>query len=433
VNMMVPNKSLLFAGAALLFCSTAVEAQQVRRITQPVGEVTLDANTGTFTRLSSGQTKGAPGFNTVRTFRHTSLSGFVGIDTGGGACEWVQSATKTGGQTTFVTNLRFAYCSAELDANSGGTGGTTRIGFREGYTLGSAANALGQSGTETAFFNITGLPANTKHSGFFGGAFCTFINFGLGTTAFCLPDGPFAYSWEFQDLGTDGVLGATFPFFACVASCSGPLAFPPGSTVDGDGTSDLVDQYCPPSGGVDATFSFGTSTSGFNFTSINMELREAEHITSSQSTFNPTVAVMGGGFHTNPAILTPGLVGGFATPFGGSSNAPGIPGPIQKGSFDFSIDCTGAAAAKLALFRASFDAPPIPFNLKYGNVMLVIGGGNATGVNIFVPHGGGGVALAVPVALDISAFGACFPFQGFCGANPFGYLSNAILATLGSQ
>lgn len=425
--MMVPKKSLLFAGAALLFCSTAAEAQQVRRITQPVGEVTLDANTGTFTRLSSGKTKGAPGFNTVRTFRHTSLSGFVGIDTGGGACEWVQSAAKAGGETTFVTNLRFAYCSAELDTNSGGTGGRTRIGFREGYTLGGVANVAGQSGTETAFFNISGLPANTKKSGFFGGAFCTFINFGLGTAAFCLPDGNIAYSWEFVDLGTDGVLGATFPFFACVASCSGPLAFAPGSTVDGDGTSDLVDQYCPPGGGVNATFSFGTSTSGFNFTSINMELREAEHIVAGQVIYNPPAM----GF-TNPLILTPGLDPMFPAVIGPSMNS-GSPGPIQKGSFDFSIDCTGASASKLALFRASFAPPTPPASTKYGTLLLSLSGGNATGLNVFFPHSGGGLALAAPVALDISAFGACFPFQGFCGDTPFGYLSNGIIGTIGSM
>lgn len=407
--MMVPKKSLLFAGAALLFCSTAVEAQQVRRITQPVGEATLDATTGTFTRLSSGKAKAAPGFNTVRTFRHTSLSGFVGIDTGGGACEWLQIASKSAGATTFVTNLRFAYCSAELDSNSGGTGGATRIGFREGYTQG-AANSLGQTGTETAFFNISGLPANTKKSGFFGGAFCVFINFGLGTEAFCLPDTDFAYSWEFTDLGTDGVLGATFPFFACVASCSGPLAFPPGSTVDGDGTNDLVDQYCPPTGGVSATFSFGTSTSGFNFTSINMEIREAAPIASSQVTFNPTV-----GTFTNPAILTTGA------------------GPIMKGTFSFTLDCTASTnASKLALGRASF-APPIPpVNLKYGNLLIALAGGNATGINFFIPHGAGIVPVAFPVGLDISGFGACFPLQMFCGDDPFGYLSNGIAAVLGS-
>lgn len=407
--MMVPKKSLLFAGAALLFCSTAVEAQQVRRITQPVGEATLDAATGTFTRLSSGKAKAAPGFNTVRTFRHTSLSGFVGIDTGGGACEWVQSAAKSAGKTTFVTNLRFAYCSAELDANSGGTGGSTRIGFREGYTLG-AANALGQTGTETAFFNISGLPANTKKSGFFGGAFCTFINFGLGTTAFCLPDGNFAYSWEFVDLGTDGVLAATFPFFACVASCSGPLAFPPGSTIDGDGTSDLVDQYCPPTGGVTATFSFGTSTSGFNFTSINMELREADNIASSQVTFNPTV-----GTFTNPAILATGV------------------GPIMKGMFSFTIDCTGSNnPAKLFIGRASFSPPPPPSSTKWGNLLISLAGGNATGINFFGPHGAGVVPIAFPVGLDISGYGACFPLQTFCGSNPVGFLSNGIAAVLGN-
>jgi hypothetical protein len=204
-----------------------------------------------------------------------------------------------------LTGFQFAYCSAALDVNSGGSGGSATIGFREGYVIGTAANVAGPSGTDVGYFSLTGLPANTNCSSFFGGFACYLISAGFNNLPLCFGgDGigaepNVAWSWKFDDLGTDGVLSKTFPFLSCVATCTGgprttPPPTPPPSAVTPDGTGmiNMVDQYCPP-GTILSSFTFGTSNAS-HFTSISMDIREA-----AISTIATTSVIAG-----NPNILT---------------------------------------------------------------------------------------------------------------------------------
>ena len=139
------------------------------------------------------------------------------------------------------------------------------LGFYEGYTVGGPAPT-----TAAAVLNLTGLPGHTANSSFIalilgsGSATCTFLEVDLASCV-SFADGPIGYSWRFTDVGTTGVLAATFPFLACVQSCSG-------EGPDGQGMVSLLDQYCPPGSAVN-TFSFASSYESF-FTSITMEIRE---------------------------------------------------------------------------------------------------------------------------------------------------------------
>jgi hypothetical protein len=142
-----------------------------------------------------------------------------------------------------------------------------RLGFYEGYTVGGPAPT-----TAVAVLNLTGLPGHTANSSFralvlgSGSATCAFLEVDLASCV-SFADGPIGYSWRFMDLGTTGVLAATFPFLACIQSCSG-------SGPDGQGMVSLLDQYCPP-GSVVNTFRFASSYEDY-FTSISMEIREAK-------------------------------------------------------------------------------------------------------------------------------------------------------------
>lgn len=287
--MMVPKKSLILAGAALALFGASSSAQSqsgkvFARYNKPLESVSLDLATGTITR--------GPAVNdrvgtTIVDFNNNDLGGFVGVDTGGGFCEWFDAGVKgfAGNASDLMTNFVFAYCSSKLDVNSGGPGGIVTLGFYEGYVLGG-----GTATTAAGVFTLSGLPANTASSSIISGGFrCFFINvtFGGGTLAFA--DGPIGYSWHFLDTATDGTLAATWPFLSCVVTCSGVIG-----QVDGQGMTDMVDQYCPP-GNLRSTFTFGT-TSG-SFTSVSMDFREITDFPASILGYNATTT-------PNPDILS---------------------------------------------------------------------------------------------------------------------------------
>jgi hypothetical protein len=300
--MMVPKKSLLLAGAALVCMGVTPYAQKtgakrkgpvIKRVTEPLRSASLNLETGVLTR---GPKVDNRAFGTVSTLNNTDFIGFVGVDTGlGGAgpspCEWWdkgdKNAARAGGATGLMASFAFAYCSGALSTLSGGPGGRAVISFREGYSVGTLANAGGPTGTLLGAFTLTGLPANTGSQSFFGNTPCTFLPIGFG--AFPLAYGgdgsggepSVAWGWKFADLGSDGVLAQTFPFMGCVASCTNTpgsqSAFVrstlPGNGLDGVGMSEEVDQYCPQ-GTILSTFTFGTTVFGSYFTSINMDIRE---------------------------------------------------------------------------------------------------------------------------------------------------------------
>jgi hypothetical protein len=287
--MMVPKKSLMLAGAALALFSATSSAQSqsgkvFARYNKPLKSATLDLATGTVTRGPAVNNRGAA---TIVDFDNNDLGGFVGVDTGGGFCEWFDAGVKgTGtGQTAGVNNnsdlmnsLVFAYCSAALTPGSGGPGGTMKLGFYEGYTLFGGAPT-----TAVAVFTLSGLPGNTASSSFFGGFQCYFIRVFFANLV-CFADGNIGYSWKFLDNGTGtinpigAVLAATWPFLSCTVSCSGAIL-----QVDGQGMTDAIDQFCPP-GFLRQTFTFGT-TSG-SFTSMSMHIEEVVDKTGSVGTFN---------------------------------------------------------------------------------------------------------------------------------------------------
>jgi hypothetical protein len=425
--MMVPKTSLLFAGAALLCLGSASSAQKqdtplMRRVTQPLQPAQLDLETGTVTRGPAVVQKAAPGYTTCSSLANLDHSGFVGVDSGvgtaNGPCEWIESADKgagntvavnSGGKSGFVTSFAFAYCSAALDTLSGGPGGSARIGFRTGYQRGSA-NGGGVTGTDVGTFNLSGLPAWTGCSSFFGGFACYLLNVTFGATPLVLPDGPIGWSYQFRDLGTDGVLAKTFPFLACIQSCTGSgqgySAVTGGAGPDAMGRMiNYVDQYCP-AGSLLSSFTFASVANGSYFTSISMDIREVAPIAATTFTFGP----------------------------GNAQTLTGAPAIFDGDSFLYSLvlNCTGNAPSIL-LVRVAFAPPPPPIATKWGTVYVAITAG--TGVNIGpIPHGGGSVPIVQDLPLDLTLLGACYSNQGFCGnsAPGPGKLSNALNQTIGT-
>lgn len=426
--MNVPRKSLILAGAALLCTGAAASAQKsgdgpvYRRVTEPLRPVTLNLQTGTLTRGPRVQNKVAV---TCSSFNNNDFSGFVGVDTGNNQCEWWDQALKEGGnqaqriggKTGLMTGFQFAYCSSALDPASFGAGGSAILSFREGYEQGTAANSAGPTGTLLGSFALSGLPANTNCSSFFGGFNCYQITVTLGNIPLCYggdgvippPEPSVAWAWQFADLGTDGVLAKTFPFLSCVASCTdGPGSLSPstGNQFDGLGMQDTVDQYCPV-GTILSSFQFGTTAFGGYFTSISMDVREAA-IDSASNTIAPTAPNNQG---TGPAPATT-----VAT------QALGL-------APTFTFDCSAASANKAAIFRVGFvGCAAVPS--KYGTVWVPAAG--FLGFNINLGNHGQGLVVVPGGAIPKDLTLACLPvsFQGFCGDNPIGFTSQGICGKL---
>jgi len=305
--MMVPKKSLFLAGAALAIGASAGAQSQsgkvFARYNKPLKSASLDLATGTVTRGPAVNNRGG---STISDFGNIDLGGFIGVDTGGGACEWIDAGTKGAAVASdLMNNVVFAYCSVVADTASGGPGGSMQLGFYEGYASGGPAPT-----TAVAIFNLTGLPGHTASSSFIalvlgsGNASCYFLNV-IFANCIAFEDGPIGYSWGFTDLGTTSVLAGTFPFLACVQSCSG-------TGPDGVGMVDLIDQYCPPGGAVNS-FTFGTTAVGSYFTSISMDIREVSDLEGVATSWNSqsintdvlssTAIILGAGWEVtiNPA------------------------------------------------------------------------------------------------------------------------------------
>jgi len=242
----------------------------IRHQARPSASLTVDLATGTVSRGPRVLDKVG---TTTADFSNLDLAGFSGIDTGAGFCEWFDAGTKgfAGNQSDLMSDIVFAYCSAKLAPASGGPGGSVTLGFYEGYVAGGGAPT-----TTVARFTLSGLPANSASSSFFGGFRCFFLRvIFAGLVPFA--DGPIGYSWHFIDVGSDGVLAGTWPFLACVQSCSGPGP-------DGQGMIDTIDEYCPP-GTLRPPVIFPTSAFGYVF-SISMEIREATDLLATAAPWN---------------------------------------------------------------------------------------------------------------------------------------------------
>ncbi|HED64420.1 MAG TPA: hypothetical protein ENJ09_02585 [Planctomycetes bacterium] len=408
--MTARSATFLFLATALSALASTPSSQErnsppIRRVTTSLRRARLDMESGTIQRGAMVAEKGAPNYSTTSTLNNNDFSGFVGVGSGpAGSCEWIDAADKgqghTGGASGLLTGFAFAYCSAALDTLSGGPGGKTRIGFRTGYTLRPGPPiGLPPNGTDVGTFNLSGLPANTSYSSFLGGFTCYMFDVDLGTTPVVLEDGPVGWSWQFRDVGTDGVLAATFPFLSCVQSCSGNGPDNTGNMVN------AIDVYCP-AGSLLGRYSFGTGAGGSAyFASVSMDMREAEAIASANVVFN--------GSGTNPLILT----------------ATTTPRLGQVWSVD--LDCAGADPTKLAYWRISF-LPPLPMPKadppRIGELLIETTG---MGRVFFAPHGGGVVQLGgFPLPFDLSFYGMCWNLQGLCGDTPQCYYSNGLTQTM---
>jgi len=415
-NQMASFESLLLA-SALFLCTDFSSAQEggpphVRRVTGPLRPARLDLDTGTLTRGRHVSEKGAPGFSTCSTLGNLDHSGFAGVGSGLGApfgpCEWIDAADKglgsSGGKSGIMSGFAFAYCSAALDTRSGGPGGYTRIGFRSGYAKGIAANAPAVSGTDVGTFVMTGLPAWTGCSSFFGGFACYLINVGFGPNPLVLPDGPIGWSWRFTDLGTNGILAKTFPFVSCVQSCAG---FGPDST---GGMTDCIDQYCP-AGSILNSFTFGTSSTGSYYTSISMDIREVV----------PIAATCASTCLANSQTLTC-----IAPPVWSAGT--------QSFNFNVALNCAGVAGPAPAILVASLlSAPCTP--TQWGQLACNVQAANLLAKVTIPNHGGGNVPInTTAMNIDLSLLGACWCLQGFCGNNGTGpgRLSNGLIQELGT-
>jgi hypothetical protein len=400
--MMVPKKSLFLAGVAVLFASAATAQSQgektsFRRYTGPLTTVDLDLESGVITRGPVVQQRVG---GTSSVFSNIDLGGFVGADTGSCACEWYDAGVKNGGASTYVSGFVFAYCSSATDPISGGPGGSASMFFNSGYTLGANGAGMPANGTDLARVLVTGLPANTACSSFFGGFRCFFITIRFAAT-FCLPDGNIGYGWKFIDMGTPGVLAKTFPFLSCVQSCTGPGP-------DGLGMVDMVDQYCPP-GFLLSTFSFGTTANGSYFTSVSMDIREAAS----------TGALANAAYVTsNSAILAD------------NGGTLGVGPNIGDGAQPYGIQIGCGAATTSGLYRIDVRPGLVPAGLSTGFGLLAAAGPvlqKFTGMHSqnvqFTP--------TIPLPKDVSF--ACLPFtnQGWCQSSPKGILSSALRQTVG--
>jgi len=341
------------------------QSRAFRRYAGSLTNVHIDLATGTVSKGPAVRNRAA---STIADFTNLDLGGFVSVDTGSGFCEWFDAGTKgfAGNQSDLMAQITFAYCSSMLEVGSGGPGGSVRLGFYEGYAVGGGAPTTG-----VAALTLTGLPANTSSSSFFGGFKCYFADASFGSLV-SFADGPIGYSWRFLDVGTDGVFSGTWPFLSCVTSCSGVGP-------DGQGMTNLIDKYCPP-GTLHSTFTYGT-VSG-SWTSISMDIREV--------TDTPATAVPYDAARTpNPDQLAagPAIIGTLHT----YNLARGVPsGP---GTFVVTV-----RPNRVPLANGIQGPPPLPVG---AGGRILISGPKLTA--LFGVHDGmvGSVGSVVPLSIDL--------------------------------
>jgi hypothetical protein len=375
--MMVPKKSLILAGAALALFGASASAQSqsgkvFQRNNKPLKSASIDLATGTITR---GPVVSNRAGTTVADFFNNDLSNWAGVDTGNGFCEWFDAATKgtgfaqPGNNFNFMNDFRFVYCSAEKDISLGGPGGTIKMGFYEGWTSGGGAAT-----TAVAVFTLSGLPAHTISGDITTGTFsCYIITLTFGTPV-AFADGSIGYSWKFMDVGTVGLLGATFPVMSCITSCTGV-----GVVADGQGMIDFIDQYCPP-GTLRSHFSFKTLFGApVIFTTVSMEIDEPADFAATIALYNNTIAPLNAFPLTASKVI---LNTTWTLTVGVGPAAAGKPAT----AFIFSTRAAGNG----------FPATAAGLPATAGRIMIsgsnLLGGGGLT-----VTGGTGGVGIAAPI------------------------------------
>lgn len=244
---------------------TRFPSGRTARYDRPIQAASIDLATGEITRGSVVTDRAG---STTVSFDNLDLSGFSTAGPGNLVTEWADAAVK--GTYAGITasncpgsqlwhSFTFAYCSAILDVNSGGPGGSVLLDFYSGYSPGGP---LPPVPLQTVM--LSGLPGNTSSGSFFSNAYRCYTFQVVLPELVSFPDGPIGYSWRFLDVGTDGFAG-TWPMLSCVRSCT---TFVPPS--DGQGMVDSIDEYTPL-----GTFSSSIAPGTSNDSSISMQITEA--------------------------------------------------------------------------------------------------------------------------------------------------------------
>ena len=396
-----------------------------RRVSGPTREVHLDLATGVYTRGPKVRNRGA---GTIADFQNLdafdgSGFGWLSVDTGGGACRWFCSAAKgkaahqSQNQSDLMSDIIFYYCSSALDARSGGAGGSVTLGFYEGYTVFGGAPT-----TAAAIVALTEMPATTSWCCFGSCAGCYGIRVTFPTLVPFADNQFIGYSWQFDDVGSDGIIGATYPFISCVVSCSGLDITTKGTGggvggnslalgEDGQGMLDVIDQFCTAPL-VSASFNFGTVTPPFAPTtraSVNMQIQEAVDLAATHVDYNATVT-------PNSDLL--------------SATDP-ILGSVWTATLS-RIPVTPAGVLTLSLRRNRVPFPNgIPGGAPPFGRVLIAGTLLAT---VVAAHDGSTSVLAQPVPLELAFCGLHFAAQARSTGGGLANvrLSSAVEGTIGT-
>jgi len=383
---------------ALLAFLTSVQAPHLRPAAAPRATVRVDATTGAVTRAPA-QARVA---GEVSEFPNLDLAGFVTVDTGASAVTWINDGQKgvSGNTSDLVSRIVVPYCSAELDPGLGGPGATVKLGFYEGFTR----NSPTPNGVQIAELTFSGLPAHTAESSFFGNSSCYFLEVELDP-ALQFADGPIGYSWEFVDLGSDGVLAGTFPFLANTSSCSSlvpdPLgqapyeccSFRPADAYDASGNQIVIIPtfpYCLP-------------------WSIAIDLREVADRTASLSSWT------GDGVNVDGLLATPPVVGADWTARVLVQHPHGSGGLVRL------------------LVRSNAINGPTLLSPLGGRPFEVLASGPILASYVLTHDGTTTPLLGVPLPLSPSLVGTSFAAQATVLGGGFADLSSAVIGTVGTR
>lgn len=400
-TLSAPRTSLLTMNHLLALVALAAPhyAQTVRPLRPapaPREIVRIDAATGVVTRGAARSALGE-----VSEFPNLDMGGFVTTDTGGGAVTWVNDGIKgaVSNRSDLLSRIVIPYCSAELDPSLGGPGATLKLGLYEGYTR----NQPTPSGTRIASLALTGLPAHTSESSFFGNFSCYFLEIELDPLL-SFADGPIGYSWEFADLGADGLYSGTFPFLASTSSCSATVPDPQGQAPYECCSFRPADAY-DANGQLIHVVTFAPYCIPY---SIAIDLREVADVAASAAPF------VGDGVNVDIMTASAPLVGAAWTAQVALGHAHGTSGSVR---FEVRANATNGPTQSSPLGGRPYER-------------LISGPRLAS---FLLAHDGvtSGV-LSTPLPASASLVGATFATQAIVIGGGFADLSTAMVGTVGT-
>ena len=164
------------------------------------------------------------------------------------------------------------------------------------------------------------------------------------------------------------------------------------------GMTDGFDEYCPK-GSFLSSFTFSTATT---YTSISIEIREAQAIASSSVYYNPK---------SNPAGIS------------------SVYSPVLGETWSVKVDCSGATPGERAWAIIDVSPPSASFASDFGWAYFM-----GPVLTLEKPHGGGVAQFERPLPVELSFYNISYRVQGFCQDVPFsrGWLTDALDERIGS-